>query len=123
MGYFDFSNDDDLKLCWNFVNIRVQSLEPENGSGYNVPVIAANGYFETLYNNTGYTVCVKILEHIIQIERKTIKNEMPIEAFIKSNKLQLDIITTLSKEEFNNINLGISVEDILLEREILLKFG
>ena len=123
VSYFDFSNEDDLKLCWNFVNIRVQSVEPENESGYNVPVIAAKSYFETLYNNTGYILCLKILEHIIQIERKTNKNEMPIEAFIKSNKLQLDIITTLSKEEFNNINLGISVEDILLEREILLKFG
>lgn len=123
VGYFDFSNDDHLKLCWNFVNIRVQNLEPENESGYNVPVIAAKVYFETLYNNTGYILCVKILEHIIQIERKTNKNETPTEAFIKSNKLQLDIITTLSKEEFNNINLGISVEDIFLEREILQKFG
>lgn len=27
LAYFDFSIEDDMHLCWNFINIRVESLE------------------------------------------------------------------------------------------------
>ena len=45
------------------------------------------------------------------------------EQFIISNKDLIQKASTLSQDEFNSLNTGMSLEDILLERDILNKFG
>ncbi|MES2331714.1 MAG: hypothetical protein V4539_19055 [Bacteroidota bacterium] len=121
--YFDYSNDADLLLCWNFINIRVEKLEPGNNRGHRIDPLAVRPYFKDLYNKTGYPLCVKMLEKIAAIEASNIASHPAIENFIIDNKELLEHISSFDHEEFNSLNKGVAAEDILLEREILRKFG
>ncbi|MBC7890245.1 MAG: hypothetical protein H7Z13_20410 [Ferruginibacter sp.] len=123
VAYFDFSTDNDLVLCWNFINIRVERIDLNRNNVSRIDVIAARPYFELLYKQTGYFHCLKMIEKISRIEASHTFIIPAIEEFIIENKEQLKIISSLSKDEFNNLNMGIGLTDILLEREILKKFG
>jgi hypothetical protein len=121
--YFDYSVEEDLKLCWNFINIRVETLELNKARGNRVDVLAVKAYFEKLYSVTGYSFCSKMIDKINIIEVAAIISEPAIENFIIANKEYLEMLSTLTKEEFNHLNMGMTLKDILLQREILKKFG
>jgi hypothetical protein len=123
VAYFDFSIEDDLFLCWNFINIRVERIEPNKNRGNRIDIMAVKPYFEALYNKTGFPLCLKMIDKINKIEVSNIVSEPAIENFIIDNKEHLIKSSSLVKEEFNRLNMGTSLEDILLEREILKKFG
>lgn len=123
IAYFDFSNENDLKLCWNYINIRVDSFQPNASSGSKIDVLAVKAYFEKLYKQTKFSIVAKMIEKINQIELANIESNEAIEGYINLNKQKLEEIATLSKHEFNKLNQGILLEDILLERELLKKFG
>jgi hypothetical protein len=123
VAYFDFTIEHDLLLCWNFINIRVENIKSAKMPGNKIEVIAAKSYFESLLSKTGYSLCIKMIDKINEIERSNIISERKIEEYIIKNKESLEIISTLDKEEFNSLNTGTSLGDILLEREILKKFG
>ena len=121
--YFDYSNDDDLYLCWSFINIRVEALEQNKNRGARIDVLAVRSYFEELYKNTGFGLCQKMLDKIKTIEVSNIQSNQLIESFITQNKEKLETITSLTKEEFADLNAGTPLADVLLEREILRKFS
>lgn len=123
IAYFDFSKEEDLLLCWNFINIRVEKVELNEVRGKRIDVLAAKPYFEALYNKTGYSFCPKMISKINQLEASNISSEPAIEDFIIQNKGHLELISTLSKEEFSQLNMGKAIKDILLEREIIKKYG
>jgi hypothetical protein len=121
--YFDFSKEEDLFLCWNFINIRVEKLELNKNRDNRIDVLAVKPYFMDLHNKTGYGFCLKMIEKLALIEVSNIESHPAIENFIIKNKEHLENISTLSRDEFEKFNLGVSLKNILLEREILKKFG
>jgi len=123
VAYFDFSIEEDLILCWNFLNIRVEAIDPNKNRGNRIDVMAAKPYFESLYNKTGFSLCLKMIDKISKIEVSNIVSEPVIEDFIIRNKEHIDMISSLRKEEFNRLNTGNTLNDIFLEREIIKKFG
>ena len=123
VAYFDFSIEDDLILCWNFINIRVERIEPNKNRGNRIDVMAVKPYFEALYGKTAYSLCLKMIDKISKIEVSNIVSEPAIESFIINHKEHLEIVSSFNKEEFNGLNMGMSLDDILLEREIIKKFG
>jgi len=123
VAYFDFKIETDLKLCWNFVNIRVEKLEPNKNRGNRIDVLAVKPYFTEMYSKTNYEYCQKMLEKLEQIEVAAICCNGEIEQFIINNKEYIDSISALTEFEYASLNQGKSVKDILLEREILKKFG
>jgi hypothetical protein len=100
--YFDFSKDAELKLCWNFTNIRVERLDKGNGSKSDV--ISAKGFFEELYRKTGYSFCLELLAKINRIELSEASNTKKQEAFIISKKNYLSAIASYTSFEFELIN-------------------
>lgn len=123
VAYFDFAVEEDLKLCWNFINMRVERLEQNKSRGNRIDVMAVKPYFLDLYNKTGYSVCGKMLEKLEQIEVSGLGDNPSIVDFISSNKEYINTLASLNEEEFASVNQGKPVKDILLEREILKKFG
>jgi hypothetical protein len=121
--YFDYSNEADLVLCWNFINIRVEKLDLNKNRGHRIDLLAVRPYFQDLYNKTGFSLCQKMLEKIATIEISNIVSHPAIENFIIDNKGLLENIAGFDHEEFNSLNKGATAADILLEREILRKFG
>ena len=121
--YFDFDTEEDLMLCWNFVNIRVERLHLNKARGNRIDVFAVKPYFEDLYNRTGYGFCLKMIEKLAKLEASNIESHPAIENFLIKNKEHLESVSTLNIHEFEKFNQGILLKDILLEREILKKFG
>lgn len=123
LAYFDFSKDEDLKLCWNFINIRVEILEPDSFNRNHKELLAAKPYFENLFSKTGYSICLKMIGKIKNIQDSNIISEPGLENFIQQQKDVIEKMTSLTQEEFSRVNSGVSLADIFLEREIVQKFG
>ena len=121
--YFDYSKTDDLFLCWSFINIRVEKLSLNKNRANRIDLLAVRPYFQDLYTKTGLSLCKKMLEKITAIEVSNIESHSGIENFIIQNKPLLENMAGFTQEEFNSLNKGVTVQDILLEREILRKFG
>lgn len=120
---FDYSLEEDLVLCWSFINLRVEPIEAGNTRNGQADLLAARPYFEALYQKTGFSLCRKMLDKIALIEKETGRLPPALADFIITNRSSLEKITTLSTEEFAKLNEGMGVDEILLEREILKKFG
>ena len=123
VAYFDFNNEEDLKLAWNFINIRVEKHDLNKVRGNRIDVIAVKTYFEELYLKTNYSFCSKMLDKIEKIEVSNIISEPKIEQFIIDRKEEFELLATLDAGEFAQLNRGVPLSDILLEKEILRKFG
>ena len=123
VAYFDFENKDDMKLCWNFINIRVENPELNRIRGSRIDVLAVKPYFEALLSKTNYMLCTKMLAKIDEIEVSNIVSEPKIEEFINARKADFELMFTMSAAEFAQMNRGESFKDVLLQREILRKFG
>ncbi len=123
VAYFDFNKEEDLKLCWNFINIRVEKIDSNKEQSKRIDVMAVKPYFEALYSKTNYFLCSKMLAKIEEIELSNKVSEPKVEAFINARKAEFEVMFTLTASEFAQMNRGMSFKDVLLEREILKKFG
>ena len=123
IAYFDFNKEVDLLLAWNFINIRVERIDLDKTRGNRIDAIAAKSYFEALHNKTQNPTCAKMLKKIEQIEVSTILSEPKLEKFLINRKHEIETISKLNAAELAQLNRGRIIEDILLEREILKKFG
>ncbi len=121
--YFDFENEDDLRLCWSFINIRVEYIGRDKNQTNKIDVLVVKPYFETLFRNTGFPLCLAMIEKISRIENTCSFSDPTLEHFIIENKKRLEQLAGLSEQELSRLNKGMSLEDILLEQEILRKFG
>lgn len=123
VAYFDFDDQADLKLCWNFVNIRVERLQLNKNSGNRIDVLAAKSYFQDIFQKTNYQVCKSMIEKIEQIERSQIASNENLENFILENKYYLETLCSFSPNDFDRLNTGVPFKDIVFEKEFLKKFG
>ncbi len=55
--YFDLQDQNDLLLCWNFTNIRIEKIKMNKYPGYRVDVLGAKAYFQDILNKCGYHLC------------------------------------------------------------------
>jgi len=121
--YFDFSDETELKMCWNFTNIRVEKFQRNKDRGNRLDVLAAKGYFEELYKKTLYAPCLKLLEKIDKIELSEIVSTEKQETFIMKNRSYLDMIENYSAFEFELLNSGRDINEVKKDIEFLKKLG
>lgn len=119
--YFDFADADDLRLCWNFTNIRVQKID-SNKNHRKLDVLASKGYFKALYEKTGYPLSLKMIEKITRLEMSEIASTEILEDFLINNKNYLETISGFSSYEFEQLNYGLTIDQILKDRELLRRF-
>ena len=120
--YFDFRDDADLKLCWSFINIRVEKSHLNRNRGNRVDVLTAKAYFQDIFSSTGLALCNEMIKKIELIEISQIKSNDKLETFITENYEYLTSIENFSMYEFEQLNLGVGLEEIFLERAMLSKF-
>ncbi|MEO6255048.1 MAG: hypothetical protein ABIO79_17190 [Ferruginibacter sp.] len=123
VAYFDFTNEEDLLLCWNFINIRVEKIEHDKTSGNRIDVIGVRAYFEDLYDRTKYPFCLRMLQKIKTIEGNSIESNKELEAFIINNQFYFEQIASFDQADFHRLNQGASISTVLAEKEIVRKFG
>jgi len=113
--YFDFSNEEELRLCWNFINVRVEKLDKDRNKGNRLDVIAAKGFFSDLFDKTQYVPSLKLLQKISRIELSELASTEGQQSFIIENKDYLDQISSYSSFEFDLLNSGRSIDEVLNE--------
>jgi len=123
VAYFDLRKDDDLRLCWNFTNIRIEKCDLNKTRGNRLDVITAKVYYETLHRETDYHICKQMIEKINSIEISQIESNAALENFIRDKKAFIESVQTFTPYEFAKLNEGVPLEEILAERELLRKFG
>ena len=121
--YFDFDDEDELKLCWNFTNLRIEPIDPNRNQYQRVDVIASKAYFKELYNKTGYLPCLRLLEKIERIEVSELKNSQKQFDFLVKHRSYLEMTENYSAFEFELLNRGRTVEDVNKEAAILKKLS
>jgi hypothetical protein len=115
--YFDFSNEIELKMCWNFTNLRVEHFQKNKDRGNRLDVLAAKNYFQELYNKTNYLPCLQLLQKIDQIEISEFVSTESQQLFIREHWDYLKMIENYSAFEFELLNSGRSFEEV--NKEIL----
>lgn len=121
--YFDFTQEQELKMCWNFTNLRVERIQKNKERGARLDLLAAKGYFKRLYDETGYQVCKKLLDKIDQIELSEFVSTDVQRNFITTHKEYLQMIDNYSVFEFELLNIGRTVAEVNNEIAIIKKFG
>ncbi len=117
--YFDFSSQSELKLCWNFTNLRVEVNQRNKDRGNRMDVLAAKSYFHDLYNATHYQPCLELLKKIDEIELSELISTQQQQQFIRDHWDYLKLIEGYSVFEFEMLNNGRSIEDVKKEIDFL----
>jgi hypothetical protein len=121
--YFDFADEAELMLGWNFTNIRVAKAQKSNDGGNRVDLLMAKDYFDSLYKETGYEVCRHLLEKICRIElAEKVSTSSQIE-FINQHKDYLSHLEGFSSYEFELLNSGRDIEEVKKEAAFIKKMG
>ncbi len=121
--FFDYSSEEDLRLCWNYLNMRVESIGSAEAGGLDNGILFARNYFEALAKQTELPICQQLLDKIRQLEKTFTPPPLATGQFLLQNKETLEACHTLNPEEFGRLASGTPISDILTEREILRKFG
>jgi hypothetical protein len=120
LAYLDLTNEADLKLGWHCINIRPERIDLPRER----PSLAQiKQYFETLYQTSGLSVCADILERIERIPDQPILISEGQEQFLQANRKQIEAVRHFDQADFLRLHEGSSIDDLLLEKEILRKFG
>ena len=119
--YFDHNDEQELRLCWNFTNIRVEPLEMNKNRGSSIDVLGAKSYFDELYKRTNYPITKELRDKITKIELSELMSSEPQQKFLADQKDYLAHIENYSAFEFELLNHGRSIEDIRMEMEFLKK--
>ncbi|HYE54530.1 MAG TPA: hypothetical protein VD996_06790 [Chitinophagaceae bacterium] len=122
VAYFNFKDEADMKLCWNFTNITVEKCGLNKNKGNRVDVLAARAYFQELFQKTQYPVCEDMLNKIEQIEISQIRSNTMLENFLVEKKEYLKTISNYTSYEYEKLNSGVSLESIEAERKFLEKY-
>lgn len=120
--YFDFAEEDELRMCWNFVNIRVDILADGKEKGVKPDLLVARNYFNALLEKTQLPICKELLNKIERIEQGDPMNTGAQESFIKENRVYLNALVGFTSFEFEMLNSGRSLEEVRKESEILKNF-
>lgn len=122
LAYFDFDKEEDLKLCWNFTNLRVDKIVDGKNSSRS-SIFAAKPFFETLYSQTGYAVCKRMVEKIKSLEEKQELRSQELVVYLKEHQEYLSALQSFSAADYEKINTGAAWKDVAFEKAFLKKFG
>lgn len=120
--YFDFSSEEELRNCWNFINIRVDIIDISKERGIKPDLLVARKYFLSLYEKTQYAICKELLDKIDQIEEAETLTSTNQEAFILENHSYLTGIKDFTSYEFEMLNSGRTLAEVRKESEFLKNF-
>jgi len=128
MSCFDFNKEEDLRLCWNFVNVRVEPLDKLQGAcGFKGgDLLKARLYFRELYARSQSELVLRFLAKIESIEEDFLASQpasAALGAFLLEEASCLRQIAAFDAEAFLKLNEGVLLEEILAEQQLMARFG
>jgi len=119
---FDLRNEKDLELCWNFINISIQDIKLDATTA-TVEMFATKQFFLNLYNTTGFEICKKMVDKLGSVELDSTTIIKPLESYIRVNLEKISNFQGFNSEDFSRLNQGEDIQTILMEKEIIKKYG
>ena len=117
--YFNFEEEEDLFLCWNFTNLKPTAILGGKENNHRADLLIGKKYFEEFYAESGYPICKKMLDKIDQIEKS---NRLPHQAtvrFVIEKQDYLNQISNFSSLGFEWLNNGRPLAEIRKELTLL----
>jgi hypothetical protein len=121
LAYFNFDNEEELKMCWHFTNIKVEKMQQQKA--LKPDLTAIKQYFTAIVNNTDLTICKAIINKIEQIPNRSVELGSKQLLFLQGNQQDLQTLATFSAYEFERLNTGDSIKTLLAEKALMEKFG
>ena len=119
---FDLTAEDELKLCWHYINISVQALaEPPSEAPQKL--IATKIFFETMYAATAIVKCREMTDKIVEIEKIVQIDSQILLKFLRENQNLLKEVESFESDDFARLNKGEDMHTLLMEKEIIKKYG
>lgn len=120
--HFDFNDDNDMTLCWNFVNIRIDGIETSKNKSAGLDILNTQAYFEALHQATGWHIISQLLKKLEQIGAVETKEITHLAAFINHHKTLLNHLSGFDAHDFLRINQGDALEELLAEKALFSRF-
>lgn len=121
ISFFDFSKEEDLKLCWNFFNMKAEKIN--NESSKDIEILNVSNYFKELYFLTKQPILLNYIEKINSYLQKKITIQQNFIDFLNYNKVLLNDLKDFNEVDYYKLNsLQISLDNLLIEKELEKKF-
>lgn len=122
-SYFDFNKQEELRLAWNFINIRVDDLSKSDQSSGKLSLLTAKKYFFELFKATGYEPCNKMVRKIEELEHLLVPTLESRSRFMSEKQNYLRTLAGFTEEDMRKLNEGMELELVIEEARILKKMG
>ena len=122
MYFFDFFEQKDLKICWHFLNIRINANKSHLLES--ISLLENLKHFQELHKQFQIPILIQFInkiKKIIALQQSTLFEDSQIN-FLKNNHVFLKDAENFTQEDFLRLNSEISFEDIILEKKMLKKF-
>ncbi|HEY1114669.1 MAG TPA: hypothetical protein VGE66_13950, partial [Chitinophagaceae bacterium] len=97
-------------------------IDKNNRVGH-LDALVAKAYFQSMLDHTGYPLCNQMIEKIAAIEKGQIGANPRMQQFILDNKEYLETVKGFTSKEYDKVNTGTTLEEVVFERNFLRKFG
>jgi len=121
VNYFDQAIEEELRLCWNFINLRIELFQPNKNRGSRLDILGAKSYFSDLYLKTGYPVAKALKDKLDRLELAELVSSEPQQRFLAEHREYLVHIENYSVFEFELLNHGRSIEEVKKEMAFFKK--
>jgi hypothetical protein len=122
VAYFNFDEEQDLRLCWNFINITLGSVAGNESTRFIPDLLFAQQHFQQLYTTTNYPVCATMLEKIAQITTQEGYFTGSVANFIQQKRDYLDSIQDFPSFGFELLNSGRPLAEVEKELDFIKKY-
>jgi hypothetical protein len=123
INYFDLSDENELRLCWNFINIRAKKIKKGQKKGENEDILAAIPYFQKIHVATKNKIAEQLLQKITAIQPASNKILDQQITFLSSNQSLIETLSSFSSPDFDQLNAGTSIQEVLALKQIIKTFG
>jgi hypothetical protein len=122
VALFDLREEEELKLCWSFINIRVENILHTKTKGSRVDMYETKRYFEKLHQKTLFPLCLVMIDKLIKLDVLELTASKQQQNFLLENKTYLQTVSTFGIYEFTQLNQGEKLEDVVEQKNQLKQF-
>ncbi len=120
VSLFDFTQEADLRICWNFINIRPKAL---GDASDDLVGFELKEYFTRVFQTSENQMAANMLTRLsTQTDRDAGRQQRAI-TYLQEQKQHIFEIQQLDAAELTALNQGKALEDILAEKAFLKKFS
>lgn len=119
-SFFHFEQEEDMKLCWNFLNICV--MDKQAGGAEHSELFQAKAYYQQIVAASGSPVGEAMLNRIAEVEKTAGMYTETRLQFIQTHKTYINTLSELDAWQFEQLNNGTGLEQVLKEKELLRGF-